>query len=107
MEDVTTKAEDIVTTPDGRYISSSILTHPFKPMHNVAESQIIQEDREHLVIKLITLPSYSEKDTQYLMDEFRKRLGDDMKIKIEFVDSIPRTASGKFRWVISKVPLGM
>lgn len=38
MEKVTTKDEDIVTTPDGRLISSSVLTHPFKPMHNIEES---------------------------------------------------------------------
>jgi hypothetical protein len=28
-----------------------------------------------------------------------------MRIEIEVVQSIPRTAAGKFRWVISKVPL--
>jgi len=28
-----------------------------------------------------------------------------VSIDLEFVDSIPRTAAGKFRWVISKVPL--
>jgi len=105
MEDVTTKAEDIITTPDGRYISSSILTHPFKPMHSVAESQIIQEDREHIRIKLVVLSSYTDADAKYLLNELGKRLGGGMKIEVELVDSIPRTAAGKFRWVISKVPL--
>ena len=105
MEDVTTKAEDIITTYDGRLISSSILTHPFKPMHNIAESQIIQEDLKNIRIKIVKLPSYSEEDTEYLIGEMGKRLGKDMEIHIEFVDSIPRTDAGKFRWVISKVPL--
>jgi phenylacetate-CoA ligase len=105
MEDVTTKDEDIITTKDGRLISSSILTHPFKPMHNVVESQIIQEDRDHIRIKIVKRPTYEEKDTQYLLDEFKKRVGEDMKIEIEFVESIPRTKAGKFRWAISKVPL--
>lgn len=105
MEDVTTKAEDIITTLDGRLISSSILTHPFKPMHNVAESQIIQEDRQNITIKIIKRPSYSDEDTQYLLKEFKERVGDGMNVRIEFVESIPRTSSGKFRWVISRVPL--
>ncbi|MCD6162709.1 MAG: phenylacetate--CoA ligase family protein [candidate division Zixibacteria bacterium] len=106
MEDVTTKAEDVITTKDGRLISSSILTHPFKPMRYVAESQIIQEDLEHIRIKIVKLPGYKDDDTKYLLNEFIKRVGDDMKIDIEFVESIPRTKMGKFRWVISKVPLG-
>jgi len=105
MEDVATKDEDIITTKDGRLISSSILTHPFKPMHSVAESQIIQEDKENIRIKIVRLKDYQEKDTKYLLDEFQKRIGSDMKIKIEFVESIPRTKAGKFKWVISKVPL--
>lgn len=105
MEDVTTKDEDIITTSDGRLISPSVLTHPFKPMHNVEESQILQEDRKHIRIKIVRRPDYEEKDTQYLLNEFKKRVGNDMKIEIEFVDSIPRTKAGKFRWVISKVPL--
>ncbi len=105
MEDITTKAEDIITTADGRLISSSILTHPFKPMHNVAESQIIQEDLENIRIKIVKLPEYSDEDSQYLIKELKKRLGVDMNIHLEFVDSIPRTKAGKFRWVISNVPL--
>ncbi len=105
MEDITTKAEDIITTKDGRFISSSILTHPFKPLHSIAESQIIQEDREHIIVKIVRFPTFTDHDSRYLIDELRKRLGKEMSIVIEFTNSIPRTASGKFRWVISKVPL--
>ena len=50
MEDVTTKAEDILTLADGRLISSSVLTHPFKPLNSVRESQIIQKDYDHVVV---------------------------------------------------------
>ncbi|HVP06633.1 MAG TPA: hypothetical protein VMS71_02235, partial [Candidatus Acidoferrum sp.] len=105
MEDITTKDEDIITTLDGRYISSSILTHPFKPMHMIEESQIIQEDRDHIRIKIVRRPDYQDKDSEHLLSEFRKRVGEGMKVEIEFVNSIERTKTGKFRWVISKVPL--
>ena len=49
MDDVTTKDESIVKLSDGRLISPSILTHPFKPMTNIVESQIIQEDLNTLI----------------------------------------------------------
>jgi len=105
MEDVTTKEEDVITTPDGRLISSSILTHPFKPMKYVSESQIIQEDEKTVRIKLVKIDGYSDSDTEYLKTEFAKRLGDQMEVVVEFVDSIPRTKAGKLRWVVSKVAL--
>ncbi len=103
MEDVSTKAEDIIVLKDGRYISPSVLTHPFKPMHSVKASQIIQEDYEHIVIKIVASESYSDIDTKHLQSEFTSRMGDNMKIDIKLVNELPRTKAGKFKWVISKV----
>jgi hypothetical protein len=37
----------------------------------------------------------------------RERLGEDMRIEIETVERIPRTTSGKFRYVISNIPLDL
>jgi phenylacetate-CoA ligase len=105
MEDVTTKAEDVITTPDGRYISSSILTHPFKPLVNIVESQIIQEDVANIRIKIVRGSAYNDEDSKILLKEMENRIGDNMKLSLEFVDQIARTSSGKFRWVVSKVPL--
>jgi phenylacetate-CoA ligase len=105
LENITTKAEDIITTKDGRYVSSSVLTHPFKPLHSVIESQIIQEDIENIVIRIVKNNKFSDDDRNHLEQEFHKRVGYDMKIHFEFCDEIPRTSRGKFRWVISKVPL--
>lgn len=107
LEDVTTKAEDIITTGDGRFISSSILTHPFKPLTNIVKSQIIQEDVKNIRIIIVKGPSYNNQDTELLISEMQKRVGADMKIHIEYTDEIPATASGKFRWVISRVPLSI
>jgi len=105
MENVTTKAEDIITTKDGRYISSSILTHPFKPLHSIAESQIIQEDRDHITVKIVRRENFTPADEQFLLTELKKRLGEGIELRLEYVTEIPRTSAGKFRWVISKVPL--
>lgn len=105
LEDVTTKAEDIITTADGRFISPSVLTHPFKPIVNIVESQIIQEDVNNLRIKIVRGPGYSNSDTASLLQAMQRRLGAEMQIHIEFVQGISRNKIGKFRWVISKVPL--
>jgi phenylacetate-CoA ligase len=105
MENITTKDEDIVTTLDDRYISSSILnalTHNFT---NIAEHQIIQEDRNNITVKIVRRNGYNNSDTKNLTDGLKMMLGAEMNVKLEFVESIPRTSAGKYRWVISKVPL--
>ena len=103
MDDITTKNESIVTLPDGRLISPSVLTHPFKPMQNIAESQIIQHSQDHLEIKIVKTIQYSLADEKKLVSEFKNRLGNNIKITISYVDEIHRTSTGKFKWVISKV----
>jgi phenylacetate-CoA ligase len=103
MEDVSTKAEDIIALADGRMISPSVLTHPFKPMHSVEESQIVQEDYDRVVILVKPNARFTEAEREHLIREFGVRLGAGVKIDVEVVDRIPRTASGKFKWVVSKV----
>jgi phenylacetate-CoA ligase len=107
MEDVTTKAEDLLRLRDGRIIPPSVLTHPFKPMDCIEASQLVQTDLDRLVVRLIPRPEYSQKDADHLVRELKTRLGQDMRIDIELVESMPRTTRGKFKWVISQVDLGI
>ncbi|OGC91156.1 MAG: hypothetical protein A2W25_10225 [candidate division Zixibacteria bacterium RBG_16_53_22] len=106
MDDVTTRVEDLILTRDGRYISSQILSHPFKPIKNIIESQVIQEDIDRLHIKIVREKQYNDDDTKALLEGLAIRVGPEMKFDIEFVDSVPRTAAGKVKFVISKVTAG-
>jgi len=103
IRDVTTKAEDIVFTPDGRMISPSVLTHPFKPLVQVLKSQIVQDRLDHLTVKIVPSSEFAATDREHLIRELQSRLGPSMTIDIEVVDDIHRERSGKFRWVISNV----
>jgi phenylacetate-CoA ligase len=74
-------------------------------MHNIVESQIIQKTSNELVVKIIKGTEYSDKDEANLIAAFRERLGDQIRIIIEYVEEIERTSTGKFRWVISNIPV--
>lgn len=106
LADIATKAEDIVVTPDGRFVSPSVLTHPFKPFHQLLKSQIIQEAPDHIVVKLVPSAEFSAVHRAELEAGLRLRLGDAMRIETRIVDDIPAEKSGKFRWVICRVPHG-
>lgn len=104
IEAITTKQEDIIITPEGKWISPSVLTHPFKPQKNIIESQIIQERSDLVIIKIVKNDFFDEDDKINLYNDLSERLGCRIEIKFEFVEVIPREKSGKFRWVISKAP---
>lgn len=107
MDDVTTKAEDMLTLRDGRLISPSVLTHPFKPLTSIHASQIIQEDIDHVSVKLVASDEYTAHDGERLIQGLKERLGGDVDVRISLVDSLERTRNGKFKWVISRVDMGI
>lgn len=107
MEDVATKAEDLLTLKDGRLISPSVLTHPFKPLTSIVESQVIQEDVDNVRIKIVADSDFDDKDEHSLIHGLQERLGPDVNICVERVESLSRSRSGKFKWVISRVELGI
>ena len=53
----------------------------------------------------VTPMEFDDSDAAMVVAEFKKRLGARMQVDLEFVESIPRSKSGKFRYVISRVPL--
>lgn len=103
IHDVTTKAEDIVVTPEGRMISPSILTHPFKPFDEILRSQLIQESRDLVRVKILPSEAFGRRQRERLLADLKDRLGPKMEIELEMVDSLPPEPSGKFRWVVSRV----
>jgi phenylacetate-CoA ligase len=106
-EDVTTKSEDLLRLRDGRLIPPSVLTHPFKPLDAIEGSQIVQTELDRLLVRIVPGGEFGERERNHLLRELRLRLGEDMHIDIECVDELPRTARGKFKWVISEVGTGL
>lgn len=107
MEDVTTKAEDTLTLKDGRLISPSVLTHPFKPLDCIEGSQIVQTAPDAIVVRLIPGPLYTQALGDHLVTELGARLGAGVQIDVQLVEQLETSPNGKFKWVISHVPLGL
>jgi phenylacetate-CoA ligase len=72
----------------------------------IRQYQVVQKDYEHFVFKII--PS-GEPPPQEDLDEIVRRtrhlFGEGCKVEIQFVDEIQPSASGKFRYTISEIPL--
>jgi phenylacetate-CoA ligase len=107
MDDVTTKAEDMLTLNDGRLISPSVLTHPFKPLDCIQGSQIVQTAHDEVTVRIVPGETYTDAHTRHLVEALQERLGDDVRIEVRMVDHLQTAPNGKFKWVISQVPLGI
>ncbi len=103
IERVEGRMEDYVVTPDGRFIGR--LDHIFKDSRNVVESQIYQDNTEEIVLRVVRSKQYNQGDENQLVKEARMRLGDQIRIKFDYVSRIERTSNGKFRFIDSRITL--
>ena len=94
---------DIIKLKDGTMLSGVPITGELDDMESVKQYQIIQESEDEMIVKIVKEKSYTEEDTKRILRMLRERVGEEMKIKIEFVDEILTTGAGKRRYIISKI----
>jgi len=95
------RIDDLFITSDGRKIGR--LDHIFKGVENIIAAQIIQHSIETTEIKIVCGDFYSKKDENLLLENFILRVGKNLNVKFNYVNSIPRTGNGKFRSVVSLI----
>jgi len=100
------RIEDYIITPEHRMIGR--LDHLFKDAVNVMEAQIFQDNPEEITIRIVPSQLYKAADEITILNEARKRLGKSIRINFAYVDQIPRAASGKYKFIDSKIqPTGL
>jgi len=104
VESIDGRIEDYVLTAQGVRVGR--LDHIVKDMVNVRECQIVQEEKGAIQFRVVRGNSYSKRDEEKLRAESAKRLGDDMRIDIVYVDALERTDRGKLRFVVSRLREG-
>ena len=95
------RIESVIHTPDGRHVGR--LDFIFKDTREVVEAQIIQPAVEEIVLKVVTTDDYDHASESNIRAKVAKYLGDDIQLRFDYVDMIPREENGKFRAIISDV----
>jgi phenylacetate-CoA ligase len=96
----------MVVTPDGRWISPSVLTFPLKHLKGIARSQIVQTSLAEIVVRIVATDGFSRRQERGILRGLQARLGKNVGVRIEYVADIARTAAGKHRWIVSEVVPG-
>ncbi len=100
LESIEGRIEDMCITPDGRRILR--FDTAFKGVATIKEAQVVQEALDRFAVLVVPAEGYCEADGERIRQNMRLHVGD-VKTEIRLVDSIPRTSSGKFKAVVSKV----
>ena len=100
------RLQELIVTKKGRYVSMVAINMHSDVFDNVKQCQFYQEKEGAVTFRVVKGDGHTEKDTEYIREELVKKLGDDVDLEIEFVDEIPRTKAGKYRWLIQKLDIG-
>ncbi|MFO0752903.1 MAG: hypothetical protein U0411_06215 [Thermodesulfovibrionales bacterium] len=107
LESLEGRIADYVVTPEGKYISGISLTENFAMLlGGVKQLQIVQERLDFLVFRIVRGEGFDGADLDGLEALVAKRFGRGMRYTVEFVDSLRREQSGKYRFCISKLQEG-
>jgi phenylacetate-CoA ligase len=93
------RQEDFISLPNG--VKLGRLDHIFKDLTAVTAAQIHQKDLYHIDFNIVKGKDYTVHDENKLLKEIKMRINDSVFIKINYVDEIEHTKTGKLRFVIS------
>ncbi|MBN1860168.1 MAG: phenylacetate--CoA ligase family protein [Candidatus Thermoplasmatota archaeon] len=72
---------------------------------NMMEYQLYQDTEGELVLYIVKKPGFSDDDVRSINTHLRTRLGDEFSVSIAYTDAIPRTARGKYKFFVQKLPV--
>lgn len=101
------RVNDVLYQSSGNAISGAIGPHAFKMVRGVEQFQVVQRRPGHVRIDIVRLAGYDPAVEEPKIDRiFRLHLGADAAIEICYVESIPRTAAGKARFIVNECATG-
>lgn len=98
------RSTDFVVAADGTVMHGLALIYVVRDLPGVRGYKIIQESITHTrVLLVMEAGQESEALRQSVVAGFRRRLGDEVLVSVDFVAQIEAEKSGKFRYVVSHV----
>lgn len=102
LQEIVGRISDSIVLRNGRIIHGECFTHLVYGVPGIARFQFIQENLDEFVLRLVPSPGFDRRIIARLEHEIRQIVGE-ARIGVDVVEEIPVSASGKYRFTISKV----
>lgn len=100
------RTQAIIIGTDGQYVPGTFFAHLLKGYgYAIKQFQIVQKKMDEIEMKIIKGRRFNQKTLQEILAQIRKYLGKDLKIKIQFVKTIPLGRTGKRHHSISELDI--
>ncbi len=102
LKEIIGRQQEMLETPEGKYIHGEFFTHIFWEINGVKEFQTVQEKIDKIIIKIIPEEYFDEDQLDIIRKIIRKK-SEGWNVEFKFVDKIERTGAGKYKFVINEI----
>lgn len=95
------RIQDLIVLPGGGYVAGEIFPHLFKDF-DIEHFQVIQYTEHTVEVKIVAGVQFNNDNQRYILEKLQTYLPQ-VDIKLNLVEDIPLSASGKFRFTVSHV----
>ena len=107
MSNIEGRTTDFIITPSGKIMHALSLIYILRDLEGIEAFKIIQKKKDYLIIKIVKNQKFTAKTQNKIKDEIIKTMESPVHIEFQFVNEIEPEKSGKYRYVISEVPINL
>jgi len=105
LDAVVGRQTDFIVAADGRIMHALAVIYVLRVIPGVAQFKLIQHAVDQLEVLVVPDERWNDTAREAVLNGLRARLGITLKINLKLLDAIAPEASGKYRYVVSHVPL--
>ena len=103
LKEIQGRATDFVVSSSGTVMHGLALIYVMRELPEIESFRIVQESRTLTRVLLVPGARFEPRTADAIVSGFRRRLGQDVEIRVEPVAVLPAEPSGKLRYVVSRV----
>lgn len=86
-------------------IQALIFARHLESIPRIKEMQVVQEKVGTIIVNIVKMPQYTDADEQEIVYKIQQAAINRLDVKVAYVDEIPRTKNGKYRFLVQKLPI--
>lgn len=106
IKEIDGRIDEMFLSRSGEVYDSHFFNILAREMEGVLQYQLVQHDLDNMTLKIIKGENFKRSDVDWFISSIKDKFGE-IEIKVEYVDEIPCSPSGKVRYTIneSKMPI--
>ena len=105
LKEIQGRTTDFIVAQDGTVLHGLALIYILRGIEGIESFKITQHSLDETTVQIVKNQQYIQESENRIQREFKQRLGGKVNIDIEYIESIAKEKSGKFRYVVSHVQI--